>query len=512
MDLASGSSVDIAVGRGSDNSNFGSGLKVGAIFNLTSVSAPSYQLSRQFPVAVNPANGWTLGFKTATNGALVPYSNLISQVEVGSTFASWRRVPNDDSQVRKNLGPSDYSVQASVPVGGVNLVPGSSPAPDNYAVARFIVPSNSTYRVTAWASPSFPSGQGDTDFHVLVNNVLVKGAFLSGSAKFGYTNQLVLSSGDTVEIASGRGADNNASASYLNSDLLIEPIGAPGPVPDIGFSPAAGPFTNQLTVALVNNVGAGQIRLTVNGADPTASSSLYTNSFVITASSTIRAGLFLNGFPISGVHTAAYSRVIIDDVQFIPTPGVFTNQLTVKLTNTVGSGQIRFTINGSDPTGTSPLYTSTFTITSNATIRAGLFLNGFPVSLVYTGDYGRVYALDDGVPNSWRLQYFGAGYLTDPRVGAGTDADGDGSSNLQEYLAGTDPLNPLSGFTIGIQAIPRISFVSVPGTTYKILRRDNANSPTGVEVGQVTASGTQTTFIDTSVTNPTGFYTVQPLP
>lgn len=178
----------------------------------------------------------------------------------------------------------------------------------------------------------------------------------------------------------------------------------------------------------------------------------------------------------------------------------------------MGVGEVRFTINGANPTVGSTLYSGAFTITSNATIRAGVFLNGSPVSLVAVGDYGRVYALADGIPNSWRLQYFGAGYLTDPRVGAATDADGDGSSNLQEYLAGTDPLNPLSGFTVGIQAIPRITFVSIPGTTYKILRRDNANSLTGVEVGQVTATTAQTSFIDTSVSNPTGFYTVQPVP
>ena len=465
------------------------------------------KLSTDFSPSSNPANGWTLGYKTTTNGAFVQYTAGFP----GGGFAYWGRVADTESHIRKNVSSSPITAaqQGTFPVGGISATPGPNGNPDNYAVARYTIPSNGTYRVTFWGNAT---GSGNNYVQLGTGSANYLGRFVAAGGSVGYTNDIVYTAGTVIDVAVGRGVDNSNFGAIVQFDLSVEAVGAGAPVPDIAFSPAAGSFTNQLTVALVNNVGSGQIRLTVNGSDPTASSSLYTNSFVITGSSTIRAGLFLNGFPISGVYTAAYARVIIDDVQFIPTPGVFTNQLTVKLTNTVGSGQIRFTINGSDPTGTSPLYTSTFTITSNATIRAGLFLNGFPVSLVYTGTYGRVYALDDGVPNSWRLQYFGAGYLTDSRVGAGTDADGDGSSNLQEFLAGTDPLNPLSGFTIGIQAIPRISFVSVPGTTYKILRRDNANSQTGVEVGQVTASGTQTSFIDASVSNPTGFYTVQPLP
>lgn len=782
--LLAGGTIDFATGRGADNSLFGSGLKIGSVITLNSLGGPSYQLSKQYPISVNPSNGWTLGYKSATNASLVSYTNSFSSGDSGGNWAYWQNNALGSLPfARQNTGPGTINNGAVVPVGGVNLHPGPSGSAGNYSVARFTIPYDGNYRVTAWAVPAFPSGQGNTDFHVLINGSLVKGAFLSGSATFGYTNDLFLAAGTSVEIASGRGTNNNSAfAAYLNSDLLIEsssgpvtgspatlsdqfPIGTnpanawvlgyksttngafvpytaaftnsagsasfanwgrvanseswirknlgpspvtiggqgtfpvggvsanPGPSgnpdnyavarytipsngtyrvtfwatatgsgnnyvqlgtgsvdylgqfvlsgasvgftnnipytagtvidvaigrgpensssgtivqfdlsvapviaaippPDIAFTPTSGSFTNQVTVGIINNVGAGsqirytindvdptigsqlystsftitsnatirarlfangnpisdvftnaytkasdvqfnplpgtftnvttvslvnlvgsgQIRYTINGSDPTASSTLYSTPLTITSNATFRAGLFLNGFPISTVSTGAFTQVLADGVRFGPAPGLFTNSLTVRLTNTFGSGEMRFTINGAAPTAASPLYAGAFTITSNATIRAALFLNGATISAVSVGDYGRVYALADGIPNAWRQQYFGAGYLTDPRVGAGTDADGDGSSNLQEYFAGTDPLNPLSGFTVGIQAIPRITFVSIPGTTYKILRRDNANALTSVEVGQVTAVGTQTTFLDTSVTNPTGFYTVQAVP
>ena len=55
----------------------------------------------------------------------------------------------------------------------------------------------------------------------------------------------------------------------------------------------------------------------------------------------------------------------------------------------------------------------------------------------------------DGVSDAWRLKYFGH---VDPRADdqsrAADDPDGDGLSNLQESLAGTDPTNSASAFRI----------------------------------------------------------------
>jgi hypothetical protein len=52
----------------------------------------------------------------------------------------------------------------------------------------------------------------------------------------------------------------------------------------------------------------------------------------------------------------------------------------------------------------------------------------------------------DGLPDAWQLQYFNC--VTCPQAAPGADPDGDGMSNLQEYLAGTDPTNNGSGFRI----------------------------------------------------------------
>ena len=52
----------------------------------------------------------------------------------------------------------------------------------------------------------------------------------------------------------------------------------------------------------------------------------------------------------------------------------------------------------------------------------------------------------DGLPDLWQIQYFGC--VGCPRAAPGSDPDGDGMSNPQEYLAGTDPTNSASSFRI----------------------------------------------------------------
>ncbi len=54
-------------------------------------------------------------------------------------------------------------------------------------------------------------------------------------------------------------------------------------------------------------------------------------------------------------------------------------------------------------------------------------------------------AAGDGIPNGWKQQYGLDPF--DPNLGS-EDSDGDGMSNLQEYLAGTDPTNSASAFRI----------------------------------------------------------------
>ena len=78
----------------------------------------------------------------------------------------------------------------------------------------------------------------------------------------------------------------------------------------------------------------------------------------------------------------------------------------------------------------------------------------------------------DGIAGWWRLQYFGNGLTVTPLSAANADPDSDGMTNLQEFLAGTDPLNPANAFRItAIQKSGNdilIRFTSVSGKSYRV--------------------------------------------
>lgn len=72
---------------------------------------------------------------------------------------------------------------------------------------------------------------------------------------------------------------------------------------------------------------------------------------------------------------------------FAPAPGVYDNSATVTMSTTLASATIRYTTNGTNPTATSPAYTEPLSLTSNTTLRAGVFAPGYVTTNFTTGTY-----------------------------------------------------------------------------------------------------------------------------
>jgi hypothetical protein len=114
---------------------------------------------------------------------------------------------------------------------------------------------------------------------------------------------------------------------------------------------------------------------------------------------------------------------------------------------------------------------------------------------------------------SWRVENFGS--TSNSGTGADSeDPDGDGSLNIEEYSAGTDPLDRNDVFKVGDSGLLGTTFsITVPGKvgrTYVLQKREDLGSGSWVDVE--TRSGLATagplTLSDFAATGGRGFYRV----
>jgi hypothetical protein len=114
----------------------------------------------------------------------------------------------------------------------------------------------------------------------------------------------------------------------------------------------------------------------------------------------------------------------------------------------------------------------------------------------------------DGMDDNWEMTYF----HTLARDGTG-DWDGDGMSDLNEYLAGTDPTNPsdsLRFLSIVVTTPISLRFNAVSGESYTVQYRDSIGSGTWLNLTNVPpqASTGPVMVSDPAMTSTSRFYRI----
>ena len=136
---------------------------------------------------------------------------------------------------------------------------------------------------------------------------------------------------------------------------------------------------------------------------------------------------------------------------------------------------------------------------------------------VYTG--ANVDHVGDGIPDSWRQQYFGGdGTTTNDQSCALCDPDGDGMDNRSEFIAGTNPTDSDSSLRIIslvnlLNGDRQVTWRSVPGKSYQVWATTDLSEPYSQVSLNVPSAGTLTTFTDTFDPGTEAlFYKVKVLP
>jgi hypothetical protein len=168
-------------------------------------------------------------------------------------------------------------------------------------------------------------------------------------------------------------------------------------LPAVVFDPLPGIYTQAVNVTINTgtNPADAVIRYTLDGTDPNPASPVYSTPIPISGGSvTIRVRAFKDDWIPSEISAGTYNvtgQVVIDTPVFSLPAGTYTAAQTVSVNQvTVPTGAtIRFTTDGTDPTETSAVYTTAFSLPLNSSLnlKVRAFLADWIPSPVYSAVY-----------------------------------------------------------------------------------------------------------------------------
>lgn len=258
----------------------------------------------------------------------------------------------------------------------------AAPADSGIVLASYVEPAQQPVKAFA-APPSVPVADPPAQtFTVSITVALAAengakihyttdGTTVPTGASPQYASPLTFTATTTLKAVAIKG--NQASEIGTFTYMQETPPEAVTATPDDGTV-----FVGSQIVTLSTATAGATIRYTTDGTDPTTSSPVYSGAFTISATTQVRAIAVSASGVASGVSTFSY--VLQGDTeppQATPPSGTeFETVANITLTTGTAGADIHFTVDGSDPTTSSTLYTGPIPLVATTTIRAFATLAG----------------------------------------------------------------------------------------------------------------------------------------
>ena len=154
------------------------------------------------------------------------------------------------------------------------------------------------------------------------------------------------------------------------------------------FSPVAGTYNDAQNVTISTTTTDATIYYTIDGTDPTTTSSVYSAAIPVTENTTIKAYAVKDGLTDSEIATAEYViNYKVATPTFTPAAGTYNEAQNVTITTETDGATIYYTIDGTDPTTESNLYSEAVSITETTTLKAIAVKEGMTDSEIATAEY-----------------------------------------------------------------------------------------------------------------------------
>lgn len=111
------------------------------------------------------------------------------------------------------------------------------------------------------------------------------------------------------------------------------------------ISPASGSYTNSVAVSMSDSTSGATIYYTTDGSTPTKSSKVYSSSFVVSSSETVKAIAVLNGSTTSGIASADYTVQSSSTSTPGNTPGFSWSQMKLNGSASIQGSALQLTSN-----------------------------------------------------------------------------------------------------------------------------------------------------------------------
>lgn len=351
-------------------------------WRIDDVSIDFYTQAGPAAPTFDPAEGdfsddFTLHLACATEGSSIYYTTD------GTTPTSSSTLYNDATGISISAGANVTVKAIAVKAGVSSTVASATYTYKNIANPLFAVPSGST--VLYGESVSISCATDGADIYYTTNGDTPT----SASAK--YTTPIVLTEGVTIKAIAINGGDESEVVSATYSVKATTP----------SFSVDEGIYNTTQSVSLGCTTDGATIYYTIDGSEPTSSSTVYSTAIDVNATTTIKAIAIKAGLTESEVASAVYTLKVLAPTFSVP-EGDYDDEQNVELSCATDGAKIYYSFSGT-PSSSSTLYSGAIKISDIKTVRAIAIKDGWTNSDMSTAEYRVV------IPASLPFEYDGNG-------------------------------------------------------------------------------------------------------